>query len=249
MNCVTTFPASIRSKRKMIQLFYWHMLIIALVSMMACGSTEKAFDQARSKMPFDVVVVPGVPFDTAWSDVMRARVLWSYHLYKNGLTKNVIYTGSAVYTPYIEARIMALYAIELGIPAEHVFTEEKAEHSTENIFYSYYLAKDLGFKRIALTTDPFQDAMLKSFVKQKKLDVTHVPANFDTVSAHYTGLSVHIDPTWAKVDDFIPLPDRESFWKRLKGTIGKNLKYSPHEITDSTMRYETVWSVSTIRSQ
>lgn len=192
-------------------------------------------------MPFDVVVVPGVPFDTAWSDVMRARVLWSYYLYKNGYTKNVIYSGSAVYTPFIEARIMALYAIELGIPKEHVFTEEKAEHSTENIYYSYYLAKDLGFNRIALTTDPFQSAMLKSFVKHKKLDIQVVPANFDTVKTIYSNVSISINPTWAKVEQFTALPERETFWKRLRGTMGKNLKYNPDEINDSTMRYETVW--------
>lgn len=135
---------------------------------------------------------------------------------------------------------MALYAIELGIPKEHVFTEEKAEHSTENIYYSYYLAKNLGFNRIALTTDPFQSAMLKSFVKAKNLDVQLVPANFDTVKTLYSSINVSIDPTWAKVEQFTALPNRETFWKRLRGTMGKNLKFSPEEISDSTMRYETV---------
>jgi len=225
----------------MIQVFYWHLFAIISISIASCGSTEKAFDEARNKMPFDAIVVPGVPFDTAWSDVMRARVLWSYHLYKNGYAKNVIYSGSAVYTPFVEARIMALYAIELGIPKENVFTEEKAEHSTENIYYSYYLAKNLGFNRIALTTDPFQSGMLKSFVKAENLDVQLVPANFDTVKTLYSNIKISIDPTWAKVEQFTALPERESFWKRLRGTMGKNLKFTPEEISDSTMRYETVW--------
>jgi uncharacterized SAM-binding protein YcdF (DUF218 family) len=226
----------------MIQLFYWHLLTIIVVSIASCGSTEKAFDQARSRMPFDAIVVPGVPFDTGWSDAMRLRVQWSHYLYSKGLAKNIIYSGSAVYTPYVEARIMALYAMELGIPAEHIFTEEKAEHSTENIFYSYYLAKDLGFKTVALTTDPFQNSMLRSFVRAKGLDVTHVPANFDTIRALYPPSCIRIDPTWAKVDDFVALPERESFWKRLRGTMGKNLKYEAHEITEGAMRYETALS-------
>lgn len=228
--------------RFMIQFFYWHMFIVLVISIGSCGSVEKAFEKARPQMPFDVVVVPGVPFDTAWSDVMRARVIWSYHLYKKGIAKNVIYSGSAVYSPYVEARIMALYAIELGIPAENVFTEEKAEHSTENIYYSYYLSKDLGFERVALATDPFQNAMLKSFVKSQKLDVTHVPANFDTVRTLYSDVRVSINPSWARVNEFVALPERESFWKRLRGTMGKNLKYAPHQINDSSMRYETVWA-------
>ncbi|MCF8258123.1 MAG: YdcF family protein, partial [Flavobacteriales bacterium] len=168
---------------------------------------------------------------------------WSHYLYTKGIAKNVIYSGSAVYSPFIEARIMALYAIELGIPKEHVFTEEKAEHSTENIFYSYYLAKDLGFDRVALTTDPFQNAMLRSFVRSKDLEVTHLPANFDTIAAHYPPQHVAIDPGWAKVQNFVPLPERESFWVRLRGTFGKNLKFDAQHINDSTMRYETALSV------
>jgi len=188
-------------------------------------------------MPFDAIIVPGVPFDTAWSDVMRLRVLWSYHLYNRGLTKNIIFTGSAVYSPYIESRIMAEYAKKLGIPAENIFTEEQAEHSTENVFYSYYMGKDLGFENIAVATDPFQSKMVKSFAKDKKLDMAFVPAIFDTLQTYYSETNVTIDPTWAEVENFVALPDREGFWKRLAGTMGKNLKYTPEDITDASMKY------------
>jgi hypothetical protein len=224
---------------RMIQLFYWHLLTVIIVSMVACGSSEKAFDRARDRMPFDAVIVPGVPFDTAWSDVMKARVLWSHHLFEKGITKNIIYSGSAVYTPFVEARIMALYAMGLGIPQENIFTEEKAEHSTENIFYSYHLAKDLGFDRVALATDPYQNAMLRSFSKGMELDVAFVPAIFDTIRAHYPDVNLRIDPEWARAGgDFVPLPQRESFFKRLRGTMGRNLKYTPGQINERSMRYE-----------
>lgn len=240
-NAIPNFPTS---SKFMIQLFYWHMLAVILVSIGACGSSEKAFEKARPQMPFDAIVVPGVPFDTAWSDIMRARVQWSHYLYKKGIAKNVIYSGSAVQTPFVEARIMALYAIALGIPVQNVFTEEQAEHSTENIYYSYYLAKSLGLDRVALTTDPFQSSMLKSFVRAKKLEVVHLPVNFDTIWAHYPNAHLAIDPNWAKVSDFIPLPERESFFVRFRGTMGKSLKYAPHQINDSTMRYETSRPIS-----
>jgi hypothetical protein len=83
--------------------------------------------------------------------------------------------------------------------------------------------------------------LLKSFVKRKRLDVQVVPANFDTVKTIYSNVRISIDPTWAKVEQFTALPERETFWKRLRGTMGKNLKFNPEEISDSTMRYETVW--------
>lgn len=214
----------------------FHLIVIAIVSIAACGSTQKAFEKAKPRMPFDAIIVPGVPFDTAWSDIMRMRVLWSYHLYNRGLAKNIIYSGSAVYTPYIEARIMAEYAKKLGIPAEHIFTEERAEHSTENIFYSYYMGKSVGFENIALTTDPFQSRMVKSFAKRKKLNLAYVPVIFDTLNAYYADVTVSIDPTPAEIENFIALPEREGFWKRFAGTLGKNLKFTPEEITDASMK-------------
>ena len=78
-------------------------------------------------------------------------------------------------------------------------------------------------------------------MKAENLDVQLVPANFDTVKTLYSNIKISIDPTWAKVEQFTALPERESFWKRLRGTMGKNLKFTPEEISDSTMRYETVW--------
>lgn len=223
---------------KLARLLAYQTVVFFIVGIAACTSTQKAFVEAKQKMPFDAVIVPGVPFDTAWSDIMRARVLWSVYLYEMGYTKNVIYSGSAVYSPYVESKIMAEYAKELGVPAEHVFTEEKAEHSTENVYYSYYLGKSLGFENIALATDPFQTKMVRSFAKKKKLDIAYIPAIFDTVKSRYAGLQVAIDPSNAKVYPFESITEREGFFKRFAGTMGKNLKYKPSEISESSMKYE-----------
>lgn len=223
--------------KKLGRVLIYHFVIFAIIGIASCTSTRAAFDKAKPQMPFDAIIVPGVPFDTAWSDIMRARVIWSVYLYEQGLTKNIIYSGSAVYSPYIESRIMAAYAKELGVPEEHIFTEEKAEHSTENVFYSYYLGKSLGFENIALATDPFQTKMVRSFAKRKKLDITYVPAIFDTVKANYAGLQVKIDPATAKVEPFESITDREGFFKRFAGTLGKNLKYEPDEITQASLTY------------
>lgn len=224
--------------RTIAKIVYYHIIIVIVIAIVSCGSTQKAFQKIEPQLPFDAIIVPGVPYDTAWSDIMRTRVLWSYHLYNRGYAKNIIFSGSAVYTPYIESRIMAQYAKELGIPTEHIFTEERAEHSTENVFYSYYMAKDLGFEKVALATDPFQTKMVKSFSKKKKLDIAYIPAIFDTLHFYYDDVSLSIDPTWAEVENFVALPDREGFWKRFAGTLGKNLKYTPDQITDASMKYD-----------
>lgn len=126
--------------------------------------------------PVDVIIVPGVQYNGLnWNMVMKCRVYWSVYLYRRGLAKNIIYSGNAVYSPYHEATIMALYAEKMGIPKEHIFLETKAEHTTENLYYGYQLAKEKGFKNIAFATDPFQSNMITPYIEQFNLDVSLVP--------------------------------------------------------------------------
>lgn len=134
------------------------------------------FKEAVKEKPLDVIIVPGVPSDGGkWGYIMKWRVYWSVFLYKNGITKNIIYSGGAVYTPYTEAVIMALYAEKLGVPKEHIFTETKAEHTTENLFYSWQLAKEKGFKTIGFATDPFQSLKAEPYIKKFNIDVRLIP--------------------------------------------------------------------------
>jgi len=155
---------------------------------------------------------------------MKMRVLWSVELYKKGITNNIIYSGNAVYSPYVEAKIMALYAIKLGVDPDHILIEDQAEHSTENLYYSYHLAQNNGLLNVALTTDPFQNAMLRSFANRKDIPLDFVPVIIDQLKPIMERTTVNIDPTTAFVENFVALPDRESTIKRWLGTMGLNIK-------------------------
>ncbi|MDQ3045927.1 MAG: YdcF family protein [Bacteroidota bacterium] len=158
---------------------------------------------------------------------MRSRIQWAKFLWEKKYANNIMFSGGAVHTPFVESRVMALYGIEMGIPKENIFTEEKAQHSTENVYYSYHLAKERGFNNIALATDPFQTNNLKSFIKKYKMEITLLPILYDTVYV-MDKIEPKIDLTWARVDSatFIPLKKREKLFKRLKGTAGKNIDYN-----------------------
>jgi uncharacterized SAM-binding protein YcdF (DUF218 family) len=195
----------------------------------SCTFSKKAclrmLEESR-KAPYDIIIVPGVPFEEGnWSWVMKGRVYWSKYLYDNGITKNIMYSGSAVYSPYVEGRIMALYAVALGIPEENVFSETLAEHSTENVYYSYKKARKLGFERIALATDQFQAKMLKRFTKKVvSPEVGIIPIVVDTLEAlQPTMTDPEIEYQDAFVNDFTPLTDRESFRERFRGTRGLDI--------------------------
>jgi uncharacterized SAM-binding protein YcdF (DUF218 family) len=190
------------------------------------SKTCKNLLKESMKESYDIIIVPGVPFENVqWSYTMKGRVYWSKYLYDKGIAKNIMYSGSAVYSPYYEAEIMALYAEKIGIPKENIFTETKAEHSTENIYYSYKKVKKLGFDRIALASDPRQTKSLRRYTRKVvNSKVGLIPFVSDTLEMMKSKMiDPEIDYQKAFVRDFIPLPDRENSWKRLKGTRGHNI--------------------------
>lgn len=210
-----------------------NMLQLLLVSFMfsSCVYSSKATKQqletARGKA-YDVVVVPGVPImDGEWSDIMKGRIYWSKYLFESGIAKNIMYSGSAVYSPYYEGKVMALYANAIGIPAENIFYEIEAEHSTENIYYSFKKAKKMGFGSIALASDPFQTKSLRRFAKKRlSTEIGMIPMVMDSMrSMEPQMINPEIDLASAFKSDFVSLKKRESFFKRLKGTMGLNIKY------------------------
>lgn len=209
-----------------------HSLIslgIVLLMLNACSfsaKTTRYYLQKAESESYDMIAVPGVPFtETGWDSTMKARVYWSKYLYDKGIAKNIMYSGSSVYSPYYEGEIMAMYAVAIGIPKAHVYTETKAQHSTENLYYVYLKATKMGFTHIALATDPFQAKQLKRFARVKiNKQVGIIPIVFDTLRMLQPNMiNPKIDYNQAHNSSFVPLKSRESFWKRFRGTMGKNI--------------------------
>lgn len=204
-------------------------ILISCTKMPQKGAKKQLVYAQENNKTFDAIVVPGIPYDgNNWDSLMKARVLWSYSLYKNGIAKNIIYSGDAVYSPYRESEIMGKYAQELGIPKEHIFYDTMARHSTENVYFSYLLAKQLGFKSLALATDPFQAFMLRGYSKKRfGTPVYHLPFIIDTIKV-YSHLKPEIDVTNMKIDNFVPITEQMTFFKRLKGTMGKDIDWGQY---------------------
>lgn len=209
-------------------------LILLAIIFSGCAFSKKKsrslYKKAQANAPYHAIIVPGVPFDgVKWSPTMKNRVLWSYYLYENGITENIIYSGGAVYTKYSEAKIMAAYGKALGIPASNIFLDTLAEHSSENIYYSYLVAKKNGLKKIAFATDPFQAKSLKGMINKLELPIDLIPLIVDTIShANYPEPS--INGQGAIEDNFVSIKERESFFYRLKGTFGKQILFYEEDL-------------------
>ena len=168
------------------------------------------YSAAQRSAPYDAVIIPGIPCDGGkWGLIMKWRIYWSVYLYRNGIAKNIIYSGAAVYTPYTEALVMAMYAEKMGVPAEQIFVETKAEHTTENLYYSYQLAKEKKFNTVAFATDPFQTMKIEPYIKKFRLYVTLIPLVIPKV-AQMENRDYGIESYKAYKLNFISIRDRET---------------------------------------
>lgn len=190
-------------------------------------SASKLTRRALAKhASYDAVIVPGVPFIAPrWDMTMQMRVLWAVHLYQRGYAKKLIMSGSSVYSPYVEAQIMKLYAVSLGVPADDVILEGRAQHSTENLWYGYKLARSLGYQSVALSTDPFQTRMVYRFGKRRLKDLQYLPVIFDTLRTIQRADPV-ISYETLRVDSFRPITETQSFWYRFRGTMGRHIDFT-----------------------
>jgi len=219
--------------KKFLRIFlYFHVFLAVALLLTHCSFShyaKKSFERAQKEKPFDVIIVPGVPYEKErTTSIMAMRIYWAKQLYDSGYTKNIIFSGSAVYSPFVEGIAMKVIADSLGIPSDHTFSETRAEHSTENVYYSWKMAKEMGFRKIALSTDPFQAGMLRSFVKKFTPGVQSIPVVFDQLDMEGKVLPV-IDTTAAYKVNFVSIKKRESFWERLRGTMGRRVKKEAKE--------------------
>lgn len=202
-------------------------LFVAL-GMSFSGRTCRKFLKQAEGRQFDVLIVPGVPFDNGkWDMIMKARVLWAKYLYDKGMVRNIIFSGGAVHSAYYECDIMCQYAMALGVPESAVIPERIAEHSTENVYYSYRLALKMGFKSMALASDPLQTKMLRKFTARKvSPEIALLPVIYNVILEIDQQLTEPvIDPEKAHVPNHTALKDRENLHKRLRGTSGSRIDW------------------------
>ena len=219
---------------KIIVAFTLHIAGLFCLFVVSCTpsaySIQKTYLSNVKDAPYDVIIVPGYPYTgAAWDRVVKMRTIWANYLFKKGYTKNIIFSGSSVYSPFTESKVMKLYAIEMGIPKENIYTEQTAEHSTENIYYSYRIAKQQGFKKIALATDPYQTGKLLHFIKKYELPLDLLPIVIDTLRT----IEIEepcIDPSSAYNANFVSIVERQTLYTRLRGTFGKHIVWHEEDL-------------------
>ena len=207
---------------------------LILVIMLSGCNIKKVASQVYAKYitraPYDVIIVPGMGFDTATQQTsgFNTRIVWAKALYDRGVTKNIIFSGAACSSPYVEGTVMKMIAERMGVPAQNIFCETQAQHSKENVYYGWLLARKLGFKKIALASDPYQALFLKGFVEKNMPDMGILPIALDSLK-YYSPPVPEVDASTAFVKHFVPLNKRESFWVRVGYANSNRLPHLPNQ--------------------
>lgn len=201
---------------------YLITLLLVAGTLVSGNTTVQAKDAGKV---YDAIIIPGFPFDPNGkvNMVYKMRLAWAYELYQQGRTEHIILSGGAVHSPYVEAEIFALYLMEMGIPADALILERKAEHSMENVFYAMEIANEYGYENVAVATDLWQSGMIQIIGKIHGHDLSSVdflPAKYRKIKHLWKSFEYEIDHQLAYVEDFIPLIERKDKKIRKLGTQG-----------------------------
>jgi vancomycin permeability regulator SanA len=207
--------------------------LFLVLSFTSCTIFNEISINDADYQPYDAIIVPGFPFNDKegkMNTFQRMRLFWALHLYETGETQYLIVSGNAVHSPYVEAEIFAIFLTELGVNPKHIIIENRAEHSTENVFYSLELAKNLDLKRVAVATDPMQTKMIAYLMRNMDVKVDYLTSDLKMIFTKYQTKFDHtIDGSPAFVSNFVPLKERESRKLRMQGTRGERYLKSLEE--------------------
>lgn len=190
------------------------LLLTALGLTSGCSlfhaSVTRGYREALAAGPYDALVVPGFPSKNGrWNRVTKARVYWSRDLFEKGVARHIIYSGAAVHAPYVEGELMALYARAIGVPPHVILTETNALHSCENLYYSYQLARRLGFEKVAVVSDPIHTPHLRRVAREFDLPLAFLPVDFVRLS-QIPKWNPQVDARAAYVEGFVRLKERRT---------------------------------------
>jgi uncharacterized SAM-binding protein YcdF (DUF218 family) len=203
------------------------VLLAGLVLTTSCSvfhaSVTQEYRETLAAGPYDALIVPGFPFKNGqWSRVTKARVYWSRELFQKGVAHHIIYSGAAVHTPYVEGELMALYARAIGVPPHVILTETNALHSCENLYYSYQLARRLGFEKVAVVSDPIHTPHLRRVAREFDLPLAFLPVDFVRL-IQIPKSNPQVDSRAVYVEGFVPpkqrLTRQEIKWASSGGRI------------------------------
>ena len=152
-----------RARRKTMKSLLILLTIAALLAIIALAAIQayvkNAYrnriitpDQAMELNPDCILILGARVWDTGPGPMLADRLLQGIELYKAGVSDRLLVSGDHGTKEYDEVNAMKNYAIEHGVPSEHIFMD----HAGFSTYDSMYRARDVfQVKKVIIVTQEF----------------------------------------------------------------------------------------------
>ena len=162
------------------------------------GNRIRTVSQVSALEDVDCIIVLGcsVRADGSLSDMLRDRMDRGVELYKAGVSGKMLMSGDHGQAEYNEVGAMKQYAMEQGVPSEHIFMD----HAGFSTYETVYRAKAIfQAKKVIIVTQKYHLYRALYIAEQLGIEAYGVPADLHT----YAGQSARdVREVLARCKDF-----------------------------------------------
>lgn len=160
--------------------------VIGLVALAGCAdlrhvdpaadaaALRRLLDEGRGARA-DVAIILGCPAEDDGSPSLcqLCRVKSAVRAYRRGEVRAVIFSGAAVWSPAVEADVMATVARRAGLPEEAILREPRALTTWMNLRFSQRIMRARGDRRALLITTANHAPRAARFAASFGLDASY----------------------------------------------------------------------------
>lgn len=167
------------------------MIIILLILLLGILTLPLLYYFPKAPMmdhdPYDICIILGCPAreDGKVSRMQRSRMNKAIQLYKQHKTHKLLISGAGVRNHFIEADIMADYAIRHGVPFKDILLEKEAQNTFDNLRFASTICEKNQWKRVIVVTSRFHIRRSNFFVKKFFTTYAMCPTDDKEKAKHY----------------------------------------------------------------
>lgn len=146
----------------------WIILAFIIIANLVLRHYFPPVQKPQVNKKYDIAIVLGSPakVDGSLSRMQKTRLDAAIRLYQNKKVKKILISGSNVVNDYVEAEVMAAYAIDKGIPASDIYLEIKARNTFENLKFAKNICNQTNIKDVIVVTSNFHARRAQFMVRK-----------------------------------------------------------------------------------
>jgi uncharacterized SAM-binding protein YcdF (DUF218 family) len=142
------------------------------------------------------------------------RVWYAAKLFHAGKAPLVLLSGGGdlEHQAFSEARAMAVFLQDLGVPAQAVVMEETSRNTRQNAVFSAAMLKARGIEQILLVTSALHMPRALALFKAQGLQVTQAPTDFEAGKEPPSGLLAWLPDAGALNSSALAMKELVGLW-------------------------------------